>query len=211
MDWLYLYWCSDTFRDINQEGTAGLRYLMEGVCSNEASSAPRWGWAGGRLLRGVSSHSDSPLHPWGSSVLSRGLVAVSSGLWLMTKWEERWRISTSVISLAFFHPSLTDCKWIFCSCHIALGKSAWYLFKWSVIIYRVCAQLLHCNHMRPRGNKETFQLPNQNSCWDLYGKKTAPVLFILKTITGHGYLHCLSPTRLWTLSFCHHHGYLAPL
>lgn len=124
-----------------------------------------------RLLWGVSSHSSSPLYLQGSSVLNRGLVAGLNGLWLMTKKEKRWRISSFVIFLSFFHPSLTGCKWIFRSCYVLLGKSARYLFRWLVVIYRVCAQLWHCNCVRPRGNKEIFPLPGENSYWGVYGKK----------------------------------------
>lgn len=78
----------------------------------------------------------------------------------MTKKEKGWRISSFVIFLSFFHPSLTGCKWIFCSCCVSLGKSAGCVFRWLVIIDRVCARLLHRNHVRPRGNRRplSFQV-----------------------------------------------------
>lgn len=93
---------------------------------------------------------------------------MSSDYWLNRRRDEELSL---LWSLSFFQLSLTDCKWTFRSRHISLGKSAWYLFRWSVIISRICAQLSLCNHVRPRGNKETFQLLNQNSCWDVYGTK----------------------------------------
>lgn len=153
---------------------------------------------------GVSSHSSSPLYLQGSSLLNREVGAGLNGLWLMTKKGKRWRISSFVIFLSFFHPSLTGCKWIFCSCYISLGKWAGCVFRWLVIICRVCAQLLHCIPVRPR-RPLSFQVRMPTGV--LMGKKIAWILVMPKAVTRPVWPHGLwlkqTPGK--------HHDYLASL